>query len=104
MQFSNTPLLFRFLSYRWSMSSIHQDQINHYLDRYAASLSSFDAETAASLWATPGLIVDNRFSGVLESRDQMVQGLEQSYPLYQKLGLASVGYEVPMWRRGDVHT
>lgn len=74
--------------------SINQDQINDYLDRYAASLTSFDAETAAGLWAIPGVIVDDRFSGVLESRDQMVQGLEQSYPLYQKLGLASVGYEV----------
>ncbi|TSI15110.1 hypothetical protein [Brevibacterium aurantiacum] len=74
--------------------SIKQDQINDYLDRYADSLSSFDAETAASLWSTPGVIIDDRFSGVIESRDQMVQGLEQSYPLYQNLGLASVGYEV----------
>lgn len=58
--------------------SIKQDQINDYLDRYADSLSNFDAETAASLWSTPGVIVDDRFSGVIESRGQMVQGLEQS--------------------------
>ena len=51
-------------------------------------------EAAADLWTTPGLIADDRFSGVLESRDKMVQGLQQSYPLYQKLGLDSVGYEL----------
>lgn len=42
----------------------------------------------------PGTIVDDRFSGVVQSRDEMAQGLTQSYPLYQQLGLASVGYEL----------
>ncbi|GGD78873.1 hypothetical protein [Microbacterium murale] len=74
--------------------SIETSQITDYLDRYAATLSQFNAEGAAELWSTPGMIADDRFSGVLESRDKMVDGLKQSYPLYQRLGLASVGYEL----------
>ena len=57
-------------------------------------LTDLDAESAADLWTTPGLIADDRFSGVLESREAMVQGLKQSYPLYRQLGLASVGYDL----------
>lgn len=74
--------------------SISHEQIDDYLTRYAATLTDLDAESAADLWTTPGLIADDRFSGVLESREKMVQGLKQSYPLYQKLGLNSVGYEL----------
>jgi hypothetical protein len=69
-------------------------EINDYLTRYAATLTAYDAQAAADLWSTPGMIVDDRFGGVLESREAMVQGLEQSYPLYRKLGLSSVGYEM----------
>lgn len=74
--------------------SISHEQIDDYLTRYAATLTDLDAEAAADLWTTPGLIADDRFSGVLESRDAMVQGLKQSYPVYQQLGLGSVGYEL----------
>jgi len=38
------------------------------------------------------LIADDRFSGVVESREAMVDPLKQSYPLYQQLGLDSVSY------------
>jgi hypothetical protein len=65
-----------------------------YLDRYAATLTAFDAEAAAELWSTPGMIVDDRFSGVLDSRAAMAEGLRQSYPLYERLGLASVTYDI----------
>jgi hypothetical protein len=68
--------------------------IEDYLTRYAASLTGFGAKTAADLWATPGVIVDDRSSGVLDSREAMVEGLEQSYPLYQQLGLSSVKHEL----------
>ncbi|WP_152360825.1 hypothetical protein [Microlunatus speluncae] len=68
-------------------------EIEAYLTAYAATLSAFDSEAAAGLWATPGMIIDDRFHGVLEDRESMAQGLEQSYPLYRKLGLASVGHE-----------
>lgn len=81
------------VSYRWSMD-ITRDQVEEYLARYAASLTAFDAEAAAALWSIPGMIVDDRLSGVLDSRAAMVQGLEQSYPIYRRLGLHSVGYEL----------
>lgn len=69
-------------------------EVIDYLTRYAATLTGFDAPATAELWATPGMIVDDRFAGVLVSREAMVQGLEQSYPMYRKVGLASVGYEL----------
>lgn len=40
------------------------------------------------------MIADDRFSGVLESRDLMIAGLKQSYPVYQRLGFGSVAYEL----------
>ena len=73
---------------------ISQDQIDDYLTRYAATLTNLDAGAAADLWTTPGMIADDRFSEVVDSRDKMIQGLTQSYPLYQKLGLDTVGYEL----------
>lgn len=74
--------------------TVSSEQISDYLTQYAASLTNFDAQSAVELWSLPGAMVDDRFSGVLSSREDMVQGLEQSYPLYQKLGLGSVDYEV----------
>lgn len=74
--------------------SIHTDRIDEYLERYATSLTKFDAESAADLWSTPGMVADDHVSGVLESRDAMIAGLKQSYPLYRELGLASVGHEL----------
>lgn len=68
--------------------------IDDYLRRYAASLEGFDAKAAAGLWATPGMIVDDRFSGVIDSHSAVIDGLERSYPLYQQLGLSSVRYEL----------
>jgi hypothetical protein len=68
-------------------------EIDDYLARYAAALTDFDSRAGASLWATPGMILDDRFAGVLDDRDAMAQALEQSYPLYRELGLASVGHE-----------
>jgi hypothetical protein len=69
-------------------------EINDYLTRYAATLTTFDAEAAADLWATPGLILDDHYAGAVESREALARGLEQSYPLYRRLGLASVGFEL----------
>ena len=68
-------------------------EINAYLERYAATLTDFDAHGAAELWATPGMIIDKTFAGVVEDREAMARGLEQSYPTYQRLGLASVSHE-----------
>ncbi|MEV8318472.1 hypothetical protein AB0Q95_30375 [Streptomyces sp. NPDC059900] len=69
-------------------------ELDAYLTRYANTLSSYDSQAAADLWGSPGMILnDQQGAGVLESREAMASGLEQSYPLYRKLGLASVGYE-----------
>ncbi|MBA8824126.1 hypothetical protein FHX42_001455 [Saccharopolyspora lacisalsi] len=72
---------------------MNNSEIDDYLTRYAATLTTFDSKAAADLWATPGMIIDARFAGVLNDRESMAQGLEQSYPLYRELGLASVSYE-----------
>ena len=71
----------------------HDAEIDAYLERYAATLTAFDAEGASALWATPGMIIDKTFAGVLEDRETMAHGLQQSYPTYQRLGLASVTHE-----------
>jgi hypothetical protein len=74
--------------------TISADRLDEYFTRYAAALTNFDAEASARLWAEPGVIVDDRASMVAESRETMVEGLTMSYPLYKKLGLASVRHEV----------
>lgn len=68
--------------------------IDDYLNRYAESLGSFDSQASADLWDMPGVIVTDDATGVLTSREDMVTGLEQSYPLYRALGLGSVGYNL----------
>jgi hypothetical protein len=40
-------------------------EIDDYLARYAATLTAFDSKAAADLWATPGMILDDRFAGVI---------------------------------------
>jgi hypothetical protein len=70
-----------------------EKELDDYLTRYAATLTNFDAEAAAALWGTPGMILDDHAAGALDSREKMAEGLTHTYPLYKKLGLASVGYE-----------
>lgn len=74
--------------------SMETPAITAYLTRYATTLTEFDAEGAVELWSTPGMIVSDEFSGVVDSRESMAVGLKSSYPLYQRLGLASVDYEL----------
>jgi hypothetical protein len=71
----------------------HGNEIDAFLGHYAAALTGFNAKGAADLWAMPGMIIDHDFAGVLNDRETMAQGLEQSYPTYRKLGLASVTHE-----------
>ncbi|MGA4544964.1 hypothetical protein ACPA54_33725 [Uniformispora flossi] len=61
-------------------------EIDDYLSRYAGTLAAFDAGAAAGLWGTPGMILDDRSAGVLDSREEMARGLERSYPLNRELG------------------
>ncbi|MFJ4253922.1 hypothetical protein [Microbacterium sp. NPDC090003] len=74
--------------------AISANRIDDYFTRYAATLTNLDAGAWAKLWGEPGVIVDDRASMVAESREAMVQGLSMSFPLYKKLGLASVRHEV----------
>lgn len=74
--------------------SITDAGIERYLTRYGDALTAFDAETSASLWGLPGMIVTDTTANVLDAREQMVAGLRSSYPLYQALGLGSVGHTV----------
>jgi hypothetical protein len=74
-------------------------RLDAYLARYADTLTRRDARAAAALWSTPGTIVDDVRSGALDTREAMSAGLEQSYPLYDRLGLASVGHELVEHRR-----
>lgn len=53
-------------------------EIDDYLSRYAGTLAAFDAGAAAGLWGTPGMILDDRSAGVLDSREEMARGLERS--------------------------
>ncbi|MGE6737616.1 hypothetical protein, partial [Streptomyces sp. NPDC059900] len=56
-------------------------ELDAYLTRYANTLSSYDSQAAADLWGSPGMILnDQQGAGVLESREAMASGLEQSYP------------------------
>ncbi|MEU9853699.1 hypothetical protein [Streptomyces sp. NPDC047974] len=69
-------------------------ELDDFLVRYAGALASFDAEAAAALWGAPGMILDDRSVGVVETREAMVDGLKRSYPLYRRLGLTAVGHEL----------
>lgn len=73
--------------------TISVQSVGEYFARYAAALTSFDAELAASLWSMPAMITTDEFSGVITSRTEMAAGVAQSYPLYQRLGLASTEFE-----------
>ncbi|MFE9575265.1 hypothetical protein ACFYO1_02675 [Nocardia sp. NPDC006044] len=70
-----------------------EKEINDYLTRYADTLTNYDARAGAALWGMPGTILDDRNVGTIESRETMAQALERSFPLYRKLGLASVGHD-----------
>ncbi|WP_370616918.1 hypothetical protein [Mumia sp. Pv 4-285] len=70
------------------------DDVSRFLTAYGDSLAAFDAERSAALWGTPGTIVSDTFAASLDSRQEMVEGLRQSYPLYRALGLVGVRFEV----------
>ncbi len=74
--------------------SIERQDLVDYLDRYAQTLTDLDAPAATALWSMPAVIADSNFTGVIETRELMRDGLSRSYPLYQQLGLDSVGYEL----------
>ena len=72
---------------------VSSEQLEAHLRAYEQALSSFDAKRTAELWGVPGTIISDAFVGSLDSREAMAAGLEQSYPLYQRLGLHHVQHQ-----------
>jgi hypothetical protein len=69
------------------------EELEAHLRAYQDALSSYDAKRTAELWGVPGTIVSDTFVGALDSRAAMAAGLEQSYPIYQRLGLHHVEHQ-----------
>ena len=69
--------------------AVNSEKLETHLRTYEQALSSFDAKRTAELWGIPGTIISDAFVGALDSREAMAAGLEQSYPVYQRLGLRS---------------
>jgi hypothetical protein len=74
---------------------VSDEELEAHLRAYEDALSAFDAKGTAELWGVPGTIVSDTFVGSLDSREAMAAGLQQSYPLYQRLGLHHVAHETP---------
>ncbi|MEV0245137.1 hypothetical protein AB0H76_00960 [Nocardia sp. NPDC050712] len=72
----------------------NQDEIGVFFDEYQKALSAYDAERAASYWGMPSTIISDGFIGSVDTTAELAEGLAESYPFYQRLGLASVGYTV----------
>jgi hypothetical protein len=73
--------------------AVSSDELEAHLSAIEQALSSFDAKRTAGLWGVPGTIISDAFVGALDSRDAMAAGLEQSYPVYQRLGLHHVEHQ-----------
>ncbi|MEV6341397.1 hypothetical protein AB0M12_42585 [Nocardia vinacea] len=71
-----------------------REEIEAYLVEYQEALSAFDAQRSVAQWGAPGTMVSDAFVGTVATTAELVEGLEQSYPLYQSLGLASVDHTV----------
>ena len=73
--------------------AVSSEKLETHLRAYEQALSSFDAKRTAELWGVPGTIISDAFVGALDSREAMAAGLEQSYPIYQRLGLDHVEHK-----------
>jgi hypothetical protein len=73
--------------------AVSSEELEAHLRAYEQALSSFDAKRTAELWGIPGTIISDAFVGSLDSREAMAAGLEQSYPVYQRLGLHNVEHQ-----------
>jgi hypothetical protein len=76
------------------MTDVPDADVEDFLTRYQSALSAYDAEAAVGLWGVPGTLITDSFAAALDSREQMAQGLTQSYPLYRALGLSRVDHTV----------
>lgn len=71
-----------------------REEIEAYLVEYQEALSAFDAQRSVAQWGAPGTMVSDAFVGTVATTAELAEGLEQSYPLYRSLGLASVDHTV----------
>jgi hypothetical protein len=69
------------------------EELEAHLRAYQEALGYYDAKRTAELWGVPGTIISDAFVGSLDSREAMAAGLEQSYPIYQRLGLDHVEHQ-----------
>jgi hypothetical protein len=76
------------------MCGVSTGDVEAFLTSYESALSAYDANASAALWGLPGTMITDDFAGSLDSRELMAQGLTQSYPLYQALGMSRVGHTV----------
>lgn len=74
--------------------TIERNRLTEFLERYGGALAAFDARASASMWGEPRAILSDAFAGALGSDEELVAALEQSYPLYRRLGLAGVEHEL----------
>jgi hypothetical protein len=74
--------------------AIESRKLHEFFARYGAALEAFDARAAAALWGPPRAMLADAFAGSLGTEEEVAAGLEQSYPLYKRLGLAGVEFDV----------
>ena len=74
--------------------AIESRDLHEFFGRYGAALENFDARTSAALWGAPRAMLSDAFAGALGTDDEVAAALEQSYPLYRRLGLAGVEFDV----------
>ncbi|MFB8386011.1 hypothetical protein ACFC3F_02605 [Microbacterium sp. NPDC055910] len=70
--------------------AVSDREIESFLNDYQDGLGTYDVARSVALWGVPGTILSDPFVGTVSSREEMAQGLEQSYPLYRQLGLKRV--------------
>ena len=74
--------------------AIEPRKLNEFFARCGSALGALDARAAAALWGPPRAMLADAFAGSLGTEEEVAAGLEQSYPLYKRLGLAGVEFDV----------
>lgn len=71
-----------------SFTALTDDDLDRFLTAYGSASATRDADAAAALWGTPGLLLSDELAGALDSREDMAAGFRQGFPLYDKFDLA----------------
>ena len=73
---------------------ITTERASAYFAAYGQTLSEFDASASATLWGLPATVLTDDFAASIYTREELAEAVEQSYPLYQRLGLAGVSFDI----------